>query len=256
MKKLVSPHHARQPQVGTLPVRSSNTKGWFCMPKILITCLSSVLLLPVLLAITACSPKQVCLSKAALTLTQSALTHELSSDSIDVAAGCIDAFTQSPGSQSTQVELNTASDDSTFTTQVTSDVIYNCNSYQVSGQYDFNIPFVMVVGTDQQSTEFTTLPAQDQSSDVAQIANELYNRDNIGHYFTKSDTPSGGYDLTAPPQSETRLVFSVTIHYKYGIGRVDTNGNAGDTQVWLYDFSFDPPGTIPVHWQPVESQYC
>ncbi len=226
------------------------------MNKILGAGVALLVLLSSLVTITACSAKQICISKAALTLTQSLASHELSSDIIDVAVGCIDAFTESPGSQGTQVELSTASDNSTFTYQVTSDVIYNCEPYQVSGQYTFDISFVMVVGTDEQSTEFRTLPAQDQSSDAALIANALYQRDNIGQYFTSGGAHSGAYNLTAPPGAETRLTFPVTIHYRYGAGRVDTNGNAGETLAWFYYFTFESPGNISVNWQQVEAQYC
>lgn len=227
------------------------------MNKILRVCLTSLFLLSVLAATTACTSKQVCLTKAALSVAQIWKSHELSNDTIDVAVGCVDAFTQSPSSSGPQVQINHVSDDNTFSYQVTSDVIYNCAPYQVSGQYDYNVPFDMIVGTDQQTTDFQSLPVQNQTSDAALIANQLYNDDNIGQFFTSNGAPSGVYNLTAPPQSETRLTFSITIDYRYGIGQViDTNGNAGETQVWLYNFSFEAPSSIPVNWQPVEPQYC
>lgn len=225
-------------------------------------CLASLLLVVMLLT-TACPqspvltpprPVIVCLGKLGFALAQLYFNETASiADAVDAAPACINAafalFDHPQAQDSTEVHLSHSSTDSTVDVLLTSSIIANCTASPVIGWYEYDVPFLMYVGTATVQTTYSDLPSDQDGGDRDLIANTLYQKDHIQQYLVQGNGPSDAIPLTVPAQTQVQLAFTLKLHYTYGLGYVVHNGTAGHTMGWLYDFNFERMGDVTLHSQ-------
>ena len=226
--------------------------------------LAFLLLVAILLTTSACSsqtttvavPKGiVCLGKLGFALGQAYFNETASiADAVEVIPDCISAALaflgqQPPPQNSTSVELSHTSTDSTLDVSLTSSIIANCTAAAVTGWYEYDVPFLMYVGTESVQTTYDTLPSDQDGGDRDLIANTLYQKDHIQQYLVPGNGPSDAIPLTVPAQTQEQLTFKLRIHYQYGLGYVVHNGTAGHAMGWLYDFGFERMSDVIVNAQ-------
>ncbi len=234
------------------------------MKKIRYANLAFLLLVAMMLTASSCSsqtttvavPKGiVCLGKLGFALGQAYFNETASiADAVEVIPECISAalafFGQQPQPQdSIEVELSHSSTDSTLDVSLMSSIIANCTASAVTGWYEYDVPFLMYVGTDSVQTIYNTLPSDQDGGDRDRIANTLYQKDHIQQYLVPGDGPSDMIPLTVPAQTQEQLTFTLRIHYQYGLGYVIHNGTAEHTMGWLYDFGFERISDVIVNSQ-------
>ena len=164
------------------------------------------------------------------------------------ASVCIDAIysafnsPSNSSSSSPEVDINAASQDSSFNSSVQSTPWGNCTDSTQQVQFNFYVPFAVIAGPQDNQQSFNASPTLAITGDalVAQKLFEQYSSQ-IASTTTNGPSQSNVYDIG--PHTQVTFTLPVTVYYTYGDARLVNNGNT-TIMPWFITDGYQQNGNI------------
>lgn len=162
------------------------------------------------------------------------------------ASTCVDAAAavfnniSSPAS-SPQIDINVSPYKGVFNGVVQFNPVSNCTDYPRALQFNFGVPFGMLVGPPEDQGNFSAPP--NGSGDNELVAQQLFGRysSNISSTTTSSSSVSV---YTVRPHTQVTFILPVSQYYVSGEARVVHTDGSVIVRPWLYTAGYQPTGPL------------
>src|SRR5712691_5214611 len=143
---------------------------------------------------------------------------------------------------SPQIDIHESSTDGSSTGAVYSNTWSNCTDNYQTLQFNFSVPFEMIVGPQSNQGTFDSSPSG--SSDNELIAHQLFEQ--YGNYIRSITTsgPSQSVLLNVPPQTKITLSLPIQLSYKEGEARIVHTDGSTISLPWLFTNGYQQAGQI------------
>ncbi len=142
---------------------------------------------------------------------------------------------------SPQVEIHPSDSDGSVSGSVTSNTVDNCTDYTNSVQFNFSVPFKVVVGPSGGQDSFNQSP--DGSTDNALVAQQLFTQYNDFSSITTSG-PSQSVVYDVPPHTQITFTLPIIEYYTYGEARVVHTDGSTVSLPWFFTDQYQQNGDI------------
>jgi hypothetical protein len=164
------------------------------------------------------------------------------------ASVCIDSaitFFSAPSNptpSSPQVDINTSPTDSAFSGSVQSSTVGNCTDNTQTLQFNFYVPFAMIVGPQDNQENFTASPSG--SSDDELVAQQLFQQ--YGSFIASTTTsgPSQSENYQIYPHTQVTFTLPINLQYKTGEARIVHTDGSTVSLPWLFTDGYQESGPI------------
>jgi hypothetical protein len=158
---------------------------------------------------------------------------------VDAAATIFNNLSSTPSSS--QVDINVSPYKGVFNGVFQFNPVSNCTNYPRELQFNFGVPFGMIVGPPEDQGSFQSPPSG--SGDNELVAQQLFGRysNNIASTTTSS---SPGSVYTVAPHTQVTFMLPVSQYYVSGEARVVHTDGSVVIRPWLYTAGYQPTGSI------------
>ncbi|HJT58914.1 MAG TPA: hypothetical protein VJ761_20565 [Ktedonobacteraceae bacterium] len=168
---------------------------------------------------------------------------------ISSAGVCIDAaiaFFSSPSNptpSSPEVDINASSSDGSFTSSVQSNTLGNCSDSTETLQFNFYVPFEMVVGPQGSSqADFTASP--NGTDDNSLVAQQVFSQFNSEINSTTTNGPSQSEVYNIGPHTQVTFTLPIQVYYQSGEARIVHTDGSTVSLPWYFIDGYQQTGPI------------
>lgn len=167
---------------------------------------------------------------------------------ISSAGVCIDAAIalfsppSNPTPSSPEVDINASSSDGSFTSSVQSNTLGNCSDSTETLQFNFYVPFEMVVGPQGNQTDFNASPSG--SDDNSLVAQQVFSQFNSEINSTTTNGPSQSEVYNIGPHTQVTFTLPIQVYYQSGEARIVHTDGSTVSLPWYFIDGYQQTGPI------------
>jgi hypothetical protein len=167
---------------------------------------------------------------------------------ISSASVCVDAAVAIFGAPSNstpsspEIDINSSSSQGAFSGSVQSTTVGNCTDYRKTLQFNFSVPFEMIVGPPGSQEAFNAPPGG--STDNELVAQQLFQQygSHIASKTTSGPSQSEVYDIG--PHTQVTFTLPIEQFYQSGEARVVRTDGSTVRQPWFFTDGYQQAGPI------------
>lgn len=167
---------------------------------------------------------------------------------ISSAGVCVDAAIalfsppSNPTPSSPEVDINASSSDGSFTSSVQSSPVGNCTDFTQTLQFNFYVPFDMVVGSPGSQEDFNSSPSGADDNSLA--AQQVFSQFNSEINGTTTSGPSQSAVYNIGPHTQVTFTLPIVQYYKSGEARIVHTDGSTVSVPWLFTDGYQQSGPI------------